>query len=66
MSTAEAIGTVDHPRGCRTKIRTRVSNARKFLEAYGTGLHRVLFYGDHTAALERFSRLNGLQITREV
>jgi len=29
-------------------------------------LHRVLFYGDHTAAVERFSRLNGVQMLREV
>jgi hypothetical protein len=66
VSTAEVIGTEDNPRGCRTKIRTRVPNARKFLEVYSAGLHRVVFYGDHTAAIERFSRLNGVQVVREV
>lgn len=65
-SAAEAIGNVDNPRGCRTKIRTRVSDARKFLESYGAALHRVVFYGDHNAAVRRFARLNGLKITYEV
>jgi hypothetical protein len=66
ISTAEVIGNADGPRGCRTKIRTKVSDARKFLRAYGTGLHRVLFYGDHTENIERLSRLNGFQMVREV
>jgi hypothetical protein len=66
VSTGEVTGTVDNPRGCRTKIRTRVSDARKFLEVYSAGLHRVVFYGDHMAALNRFSRLNGLELVREV
>ncbi len=66
ISTGEVIGTVDHPRGCRTKIRTRVADARKFLEGYTAGLHRVLFYGDHTAAVRRFARLNALEISYEV
>lgn len=66
VSTAEVKGTIDSPRGCRTKIRTRVTNARKFLEAYSAGLHRVVFYGDHTAAIERFARLNGVQLVNEI
>ncbi|MBI4877580.1 MAG: hypothetical protein HY822_23360 [Acidobacteria bacterium] len=66
ISTGEAIGTVDNPRGCRTKIRTRVSNARKFLETYSAGLHRVVFYGDHVAPIERFSRLTGVQVLHEL
>jgi L-fucose isomerase-like protein len=66
VSTAEVIGTVDNPRGCRTKIRTRVPDARKFLESYSSGLHRVVFYGDHMPALNRFARLNALELVREV
>jgi hypothetical protein len=66
ISTAEVIGTVDNPRGCRTKIRTRVSNARKLLEAYSAGLHRVVFYGDHTTAIDRLTRLTTTQVVREV
>jgi hypothetical protein len=79
VSTGEVTRNVDDPRGCRTKIRTRVSDARKFLDTYAavakTGLaqagtrdllHRVVFYGDHTQALERLARLNGFQVIREV
>ncbi len=66
ISTAEVIGNADGPRGCRTKIRTRVSDARKFLRAYSAGLHRVLFYGDHTENVERLGRLTGFQVVREI
>jgi len=66
ISTAEVIGNADGPRGCRTKIRTRVSDARKFLRAYSAGLHRVLFYGDHTENVDRLSRLTGFQMVWEV
>ena len=66
ISTAEVIGNADEPRGCRTKIRTKVTDARKFLRAYSAGLHRVLFYGDHTENVERLSRLNGFQMVREI
>jgi hypothetical protein len=33
-------------RGCRTKITTKVPNARKMLDNWSGGLHRVIFYGD--------------------
>lgn len=66
LSTGEVLGNVDSPRGCRSKIRTRVASARKFLENYGPGLHRVVFYGDHTLAIHRLSRLNGFKVVQEV
>jgi hypothetical protein len=79
VSTGEATGNVDDERGCRTKIRTRVANARQFLEGYSAAiasgqtrvstrdlLHRVVFYGDHTAAIDRLARLLGFQVVREV
>jgi hypothetical protein len=79
LSTGEATGNVDDERGCRTKIRTRVSDARKFLRNYAlvkiSGvqpantrdlLHRVVFYGDHTDMIERLGRLTGFQVLREI
>jgi hypothetical protein len=66
LSTADVLGNVDYSRGCRTKIRTHVSDARKFLDSYGPGLHRVLFYGNHVAALERFCHLTATEIVREL
>ena len=78
VSTGEAVGNVDDERGCRTKIRTRVKDARKLLTewsgALNTGpsmpgtrdlLHRVVFYGDHVESIERLSRLTGFQVAHE-
>ena len=79
VSTADATGNVNDDRGCRTKIRTRVPDARKFLRNYGmvniSGvspadtrdlLHRVLFYGDHVEMIERLGRLTGFQVIHEI
>jgi len=66
VSTAEVTGTVDSDRGCRSQIRTRVKDAEKWLENYTAGLHRVIFYGDHTRALERMGRLLGFEVVYEM
>lgn len=66
ISTAEVTGNVDSDRGCRTQIRTRVSDARKMLDSYSSGLHRVIFYGDHVQAIERMGRLMGFEVVHEV
>jgi hypothetical protein len=65
VSTAQVIGNVDDPRGCRTKIRTRVADARKMLEGYQGGLHRVVFYGDYSRPVEQMSHLMGFKVVRE-
>jgi len=65
VSTGEVIGNVDNPRGCRTKVRTRVADARKMLENYRGGLHRVLFYGDYLRPVEQMGRMMGFKIVRE-
>ncbi len=65
FSTAETTGSEDSDRGCRSQVRTRVADAGKWLENYTAGLHRVMFYGDHTKALERMGRLMGFQVVRE-
>ncbi len=66
VSTAEVTGAVDSDRGCRTQIRTRVSNAEKWLQSFTAGLHRVIFYGDHVSAIERMGRLMGFEVIREI
>ncbi len=67
ISTAEVTGPVmDSDRGCRSQIRTRVSDAEKWLQNYTGGLHRVIFYGDHVRDVERMGRLMGFEIVREV
>jgi L-fucose isomerase-like protein len=66
VSTAEVTGPVmDSDRGCRTQIRTRVSDAEKWLQSFSSGLHRVIFYGDHVQAVERMGRLMGFEVVRE-
>jgi hypothetical protein len=65
MSTAVVTGYGDSDRGCRSQIRTRVKDAEKWLENYQAGLHRVIFYGDHTRTLERMGRLLGFDIVVE-
>ena len=66
VSTAEVTGPVDSDRGCRSQVRTRVSDAEKWLQNYTAGLHRVMFYGDHVRDLERMGRLMGFELVREM
>jgi hypothetical protein len=65
ISTGEVTGNIEHDRGCRTQFRTKVPNARRMLENYAGGLHRVVFYGDWTAAAEKMGRLMGFEVYRE-
>jgi hypothetical protein len=64
-STGEIVGTPDVDRGCRTKIAVKVGCAQKFLDHWSCGLHRVVFYGDHTADLRRFCRLKDIRLVNE-
>jgi hypothetical protein len=64
-TTAEVTGSPDAEGGCRSKIRTRVSDAQKWLENYGSGLHRVIFYGNHVPLIERAGKLGGFEVIRE-
>lgn len=66
VSTGEVAGNVDSRRGCRTQIRTRVRDARKMLEGYSGGLHRVIFYGDYVRPIEQMGRLMGFRVLREM
>ena len=65
VSTAEVIGPGDNHRGCRSQIRTRVPDANKWLHSYSAGLHRVIFYGDHTKAIEKLGRMMAFSVVRE-
>jgi hypothetical protein len=65
-STAVVTGGGDNDRGCRSQIRTRVTDAEKWLQNFTAGLHRVIFYGDHMKTLERMGRLTGFEVVREL
>jgi len=66
LSTGEIIDTPVSERGCRTQITTRVKDPRKLLEQYRHGLHRVIFYGDHTGDVERLSKFLKFKVVYEV
>jgi hypothetical protein len=65
VSTGEVTANVDAPRGCRTKMVTRVADARKLVEGWSAGLHRVVFYGDHVEAARRMGRMMGFHVVQE-
>jgi hypothetical protein len=66
LSTGEITDTPVSERGCRTQITTRVKDPQRLLEQYRHGLHRVIFYGDHTADVERLSKFLKFKIVYEV
>lgn len=66
LSTGVALGPVSSDRGCRSQVRTRVADAARWLRNYGSGLHRVVFYGDHTAAIGMLSRLMAFEVVHEM
>lgn len=65
VSTGLVTANLDDRRGCRTKIVTKVADARKMAEGFSGGLHRVIFYGDHAQAIERMGRLMGFKTVQE-
>jgi hypothetical protein len=65
FSTGDAIDSPLVDRGCRTKVAVRVERPERFMEGWSCGLHRVIFYGDHTRDLERFCRFAGVRLHRE-
>jgi hypothetical protein len=65
FSTGDAVDSPFTERGCRSKVTMRVQNIERFLSEWSCGLHRVLFYGDHTRDLTRFCRLAKIRVVRE-
>jgi L-fucose isomerase-like protein len=65
VSTGDAVDSPFVERGCRTKLTTRVQNIERFLESWSCGLHRVVFYGDHTRDIQRFCRFAQVRLVRE-
>jgi len=65
FSTGEIIDTPYVERGCRTKITTKVSDAQKIMEGWSCGLHRVIFYGDHSRDIRRLARFLDIRVVEE-
>jgi len=65
FSTGEVVDTPYVERGCRTKITTKVANAQKMMEDWSCGLHRVIFYGDHSRDIRRLARFLDFRVVEE-
>ena len=65
ISTGTITGNPESDRGCRTKITTKVADARKLLEGYEGGLHRVIFYGDRIRAIRDLAGLMQFKVVEE-
>ena len=65
FSTGDAVDSPFVERGCRTKLTVKVENIDKFLENWSSGLHRVIFYGDHTRDIQRYCRFAQIRLLRE-
>ncbi|MCX8108178.1 MAG: hypothetical protein N3G20_05170, partial [Verrucomicrobiae bacterium] len=65
FSTGTAVDSPFAERACRTKLAMRVDNIEKFIENWSCGLHRVVFYGDHTRDIRRFCRFMNIKLLRE-
>jgi phosphoserine phosphatase len=65
FSTGEATDSPFVEWGCRTKLTMKVQNIERFLENWSCGLHRVVFYGDHTQDVRRFCRFARVRVLHE-
>jgi len=65
FSTGEIVDTPYVERGCRTKITTKVNDAAKIMEGWSSGLHRVIFYGDHSRDIRRLARFLDFRVVEE-
>jgi L-fucose isomerase-like protein len=65
FSTGDAVDSPFVDRGCRTKLTMKVADIDKFIDNWSSGLHRVVFYGDHTSDLNRYCRFARIQLIRE-
>lgn len=65
ISTGTIIDNPDCDRGCRTKITTKVADAREVLNNYSGGLHRVIVYGDRVKAVKDLAALMSIKVVEE-
>jgi len=65
FSTGDAVDSPFVDRGCRTKLTVKVANIDRFTENWSSGLHRVIFYGDHTRDLKRYCRFAQIRLVHE-
>jgi len=65
FSTGQAVDSPFVDRGCRSKVTMKVQNIDRFLESWSCGLHRVIFYGDHTRDIKSYCRFAQIRLLHE-
>ena len=65
ISTGEITGNPETEKGCRTKVATKVSDARKIMYNYSGVLHRVVFYGDYVEQVRALGQFLGYEVVEE-
>lgn len=65
ISTGTITDNPESDRGCRTKITTKVADARRIMRNYSGGLHRVIFYGDRVNAIKDLASMMKLNVVEE-
>lgn len=65
MHTARTVENIDEDKACRTKLAADIPNARKLLEGWSNGWHRVTVYGDYTQRVRTLSSLLGVKVVEE-
>lgn len=65
LHQAKAVDNIDEDRACRTKLAAEVPDARKLMENWDFGWHRVTVYGDHKPAVETVTQLLGFKLVEE-
>ncbi len=65
VSTGVITGNKFTELACRSKMVTRVEGVQQMLDGYAGGLHRIIFYGDHTRELTDLGSLLGFSVVEE-
>lgn len=65
LHQGRAVDNIDEDRACRTKLAAEVRDARKLMEDWDFGWHRVTVYGDHRLGVTHVTRLLGFKLVEE-
>jgi L-fucose isomerase-like protein len=65
ISTGEIVGNAERPDLCRTHFTVKVENARKMLDTWSYGDHRVIFYGDYVEDVGIIGKFLKFELFRE-
>jgi hypothetical protein len=66
LHQARTVANIDEDKACRNKLAAEVADIDKLMTEWDRwSWHRVTFYGDHKAAVERMSALLGFKVVME-